>query len=142
MSKNTMSCRRLAFAFGTRAANLSAIVAICVIAVACSGGGLPPVDPAATPSANLVLTAKGLRFQERGLVVPAGVSVNVRLDNEDKGINHNFALYTDKSAKTKIYGGELYSGPDIRDNTFTAPAAGTYFFRCDAHPDTMTGTLV
>ena len=25
---------------------------------------------------------------------------------------------------------------------FTAPAPGVYYFRCDAHPDTMRGTLV
>jgi hypothetical protein len=29
----------------------------------------------------------------------------------------------------------------VDDTVFDVPAAGNYFFRCDVHPQTMTGTF-
>jgi hypothetical protein len=29
----------------------------------------------------------------------------------------------------------------VDDTVFTTPAAGNYFFRCDVHPTSMTGTF-
>ena len=63
------------------------------------------------------------------------------MNNQDAGILHNFSLYATSSASQRIYMGELHTGPGSFDYTFTTPQAGSYFFRCDAHPDTMTGTL-
>ena len=57
---------------------------------------------------------------------------------------HNIAFYTNRNASTKIFvGADLHRH---RAPTTTAsrrrPAPGNYFFRCDVHPDTMTGTFV
>ena len=39
--------------------------------------------------------------------------------------------------------GELTAGPGKLTENFKAPSSpGNYFFRCDAHPDQMTGTFV
>ncbi len=63
--------------------------------------------------------------------------------NNDVNIPHNFALYTDSKATTPIFVGNLVSGPVTVTYTFTAPATpGHYFFRCDVHPETMTGTFI
>ena len=37
--------------------------------------------------------------------------------------------------------GTVFAGPGVDDTVFTIPAAGSYFFRCDIHPTTMTGTF-
>ena len=109
--------------------------------IACSSGA-PTIDPSATPSAHLTLIAKNLKFDHRGLVVPAGASVTITLANEDTAVKHDFAVYTDKRASEKIFVGDFFEGKKAMDYTFQAPPPGTYFFRCDNHPDTMTGTLV
>ena len=51
------------------------------------------------------------------------------------------AIYTDSSASTKISVGEIFAGPGQKTQSVPALAAGSYFFRCDVHPD-MQGTIV
>jgi hypothetical protein len=63
------------------------------------------------------------------------------MDNRDAGVIHNFAVYDSNRLTNKIFAGELHTGPGFFDYNFTSPAAGNYFFRCDVHPDTMTGTF-
>jgi plastocyanin len=57
---------------------------------------------------------------------------------------HNFALYESKAAETEIFVGEIINGPDETITyEFEAPSEpGTYFFRCDVHPLTMTGRFI
>jgi plastocyanin len=70
------------------------------------------------------------------------VEVTVTLDNQDAGVLHNVAFYTDRSASSAIHVGELITGVATEDVVFTAPSTpGSYFFRCDVHPDTMTGAF-
>jgi len=108
---------------------------------ACGGsGGSSDSGPPPTPTSDLNLRAKDLKFDKKALAVPAGAQVTLTFDNEDPGAQHNFALYQDKSAKKSIFKSDLTSGKNAKDLTFMAPAAGTYFFRCDAHPD-MNGTF-
>ncbi len=100
---------------------------------ATAGGATVPVT----------LTAKNMAFDTRTITVPAGSAVVMTFVNSDPGIPHNFALYTDGSAGNTIFGGEIVTGVKTVTYAFTAPAVpGTYFFRCDVHPETMTGTFV
>jgi len=63
--------------------------------------------------------------------------------NMDPNIPHNFALYTDSHATTSIFVGDFVTGVKTVTYTFNAPSApGSYFFRCDVHPEVMTGTFV
>ena len=109
----------------------------------------PPVTvPTATPPATgpavpLTLTAENLSFDKATLTAPAGSTVAMTFVNRDTGMPHNFALYTDATAATKIFAGEVVTGPATVTYTFTVPSSpGKYFFRCDAHPALMTGTFV
>jgi plastocyanin len=89
------------------------------------------------------LTAEGMAFDTKEITVPAGSPVEMTFDNRDTGIPHNFALYTDASAATKIFAGGVVTGPKTVMYTFTAPAEkGRFFFRCDVHPTMMTGAFV
>ena len=105
--------------------------------------------PTATPGQTLTpqsvsvnLTAKSISFDKKTITVPAGAHVTMTFNNEDTGIPHNFALYTDQSAQTSIFKGEIVTGPTTVTYTFNAPTQpGTYFFRCDIHPH-MSGQFI
>ncbi len=107
---------------------------------------IPPTTTATTtpPSGQSVtidLTAQSMAFDKSTITVPAGATVTINFNNMDN-IPHNFALYTDSSASTPIFVGQIINKRTIT-YTFTAPATpGNYFFRCDVHPTTMTGTFV
>ena len=124
------------------------IVAVSLLAglqVGCSRGG--SYEAAATAAADataaptLSITAKDLKFDKKALVMPPNQSVIIELRNEDGGALHNVAIYTDGSAKNVIFRGELFGGVRTVSYRFTTPAAGVYYFRCDAHPD-MNGAFI
>jgi plastocyanin len=103
------------------------------------GGGGTPVGPPQTE-----VTIRGLRgnvFDTDQLVVVANQDVTVHFDNQDAGIPHNFHLYRSPQAQESIAAGEVCMGPCSYDVTFNVPE-GDYFYRCDIHPTTMTGTLL
>jgi Copper binding proteins, plastocyanin/azurin family. len=92
---------------------------------------------------DLYLQARNNAFNRTTLTVPAGATVIVHFDNQDPGIPHNLAVYTSSQAATTLFKGEIISGVSQTTYTFTAPSsAGSYFFRCDVHPATMTGTFI
>lgn len=89
------------------------------------------------------LVAKNIAFNTSTITVPAGADVGVNFDNQDANVPHNFAVYTDSSATTEIFKGDIITGPAKTTYTFKAPdKPGTYFFRCDVHPTLMTGQFV
>jgi plastocyanin len=111
----------------------------------------PPTttNPPATTTAmggNTVqvnLTAQNIAFDKGVITVPAGSTVVMTFNNLDFGVTHNFALYTDLHATTRIFVGDFVTGTRTVTYTFQAPSIpGSYFFRCDVHPETMTGTFV
>lgn len=82
-----------------------------------------------------------MAFDKQTITVPAGATVVVNFDNQDS-VPHNFALYTDTTAATPIFVGQVISKSKLVYK-FVAPGTpGSYFFRCDVHPFTMTGTFV
>lgn len=106
------------------------------------------VSPTASPSATAApaafsLTAQNIAFDKSSITVQAGARITINFTNKDSGIPHNFSVYTDSSATKSIFTGQIISGPAVTAYTFTAPITpGSYFFRCDVHPTTMTGTLI
>jgi plastocyanin len=91
---------------------------------------------------QVTLVAQNLQFDPTTITASAGVEVTVTLDNRDAGVLHNVAFYTNRSAASAIYVGELTTGPSVDDFVFNSPGTpGSYFFRCDVHPDVMTGTF-
>jgi plastocyanin len=101
----------------------------------------PAPTPAPTLSVTVNLIAQRMAFDQSTITVPAGASVTMNFDNKDS-IPHNFALYTDSSASTPIFVGQIITASSVTYK-FTAPTKpGNYFFRCDVHPTSMTGTFV
>jgi copper-containing nitrite reductase len=91
--------------------------------------------------ASLQLVAKNSVFDTDCLTVPAAQAFTIALDNQDPSIPHNVSIYTDSSATKSLFVGETITGPDSTTYEVGPLDAGTYFFRCDIHPTTMTGTL-
>jgi hypothetical protein len=85
-------------------------------------------------------------FDETCLAIGATQDFTVTFRNEDPQVPHNWSLYVDSSAQARPEGApsdfELVTGP--AETTYDLPGLdpGEYFFRCDVHPTTMTGTLV
>ena len=125
----------------------SALITIAIVVfAACSGGSSgssgpsgPSPQPSVDPSA-LAIAAKDLRFSTGTLSAPAGEPFRIAFDNQESA-PHNVAIYRDSSAREKVFGSDPFSGPAVVTYAVPALAAGTYFFRCDLHPD-MSGRLV
>jgi plastocyanin len=104
-----------------------------------SSSAPPPSAPAGT--VVLPITAQNSLFSPRTLTAPPNTSVIVRMNNLDAGVLHNVSVYTNNQATGRIFVSTDLSAGGTKDYAFTTPGAGTYFFRCDVHPDTMTGTF-
>jgi plastocyanin len=86
------------------------------------------------------LIAVGTKFNKSSLEAAADKPVSIRFNNQDPAL-HNFALYTNRQATTKVFVGDLLQGPATTVYNFTAPKAGSYYFRCDVHPE-MNGSFI
>lgn len=99
-----------------------------------SGSGTPQ-------NITISLVAQNFAFDKTTITVSPGANVTINFNNRDS-VPHNFAAYTNSSVTTSIFVGQWVNGPATTTYTFKAPAtAGSYFFRCDVHPN-MTGTLI
>jgi len=105
----------------------------------------PDVTPTG-PVTELTIIAKNIKWNTDTLTAPAGSTVKLNIDNQDNAIPHNFSLYASEQAalsgEKPLTTTKIQSGPLQESVVFNAPAAGTYFFRCDVHPTAMTGTFV
>jgi len=119
------------------------LLGLAAVLAACSGTSAAPgtASPSTgTPTGDTItVTAKDLAFGQSQITVPADQAFTLVFDNQE-GAPHNVAIYTDESASTKISVGEIFSGPAQKSQAVPALAAGSYFFRCDVHPD-MKGTI-
>jgi plastocyanin len=118
-----------------------ALATVALAAAACSTtNAADPSVPAAPadPSAPVIVADK-LVFAQAEVTVPAGAPFKLTFENRESA-PHNVAIYTDSSASQSLYQGEIFSSGT---RVYDVPAldAGSYFFRCDVHPD-MTGTIV
>ncbi len=89
------------------------------------------------------VVAEDLEFDPEEISVPRGAHVRLTLHNRDS-VPHNVSIYRSAQAAEAIFIGQLLSGPPDASITyeFQAPEEpGTYFFRCDVHPITMTGNF-
>jgi hypothetical protein len=99
-------------------------------------------EGAAGGPTTIMLVAQNLKWDKSSVSAGADAPVTVIMDNRDPGVLHNVAFYTNRSATQKIFGSELVAGPAQQTSNFTAPPSpGSYFFRCDVHPDTMSGSF-
>jgi cytochrome c oxidase subunit 2 len=94
-----------------------------------SGGGGPVLN----------LVAQGVKFDKSELSAPANSPFTIHFDNRDAQTNHDVDIL-DGSGK-KVFDGQDFPGPGVRDYGVSPLPAGTYKFECSIHPALMFGTL-
>ena len=98
----------------------------------------PPPPPGET---TVAITGRDVRFVERAPSAPAG-NTTIVFNNEDAGIVHNIRVYNGPNTDApSIAASALVEGPITQTLPLGTLGSGAYFYRCDAHPQTMTGTL-
>jgi plastocyanin len=87
------------------------------------------------------VTAKSLAFDTNEIDLPAGQATTLTFNNQDAGVPHNIAIYTDSSKSKALFQGEQFPGVASQPYDIPALDPGTYYFQCDVH-NTMNGTVV
>lgn len=100
-----------------------------------AGAAAPPLE------SDVEIAADEVAFDTDELDVPAGEPFTIGFDNRGQGVPHNVAIYEDASASEALFVGDVVTGPDVVRYAVPALPEGDYFFRCDVHPTTMTGTV-
>ena len=106
-------------------------------------------SPAAAPTAPATPGAGGAavdivgqdsKFTVTDVTAAAG-AVTVRFDNRDPGVVHNLHVFRGANAQGESLGQTALAAGPVQQELTLNLAAGSYFFRCDAHPTTMKATL-
>ena len=118
-----------------RVGRVAALAGLVLTLAACSSG--PPAPTLAVPSGAVVLRAVDSKFQPSQLTAPPGQSFVLYFDNAD-ALPHNAVIRA--ADDTRVFEGEIFSGPAQRIDDVPALASGTYTLHCDVHPE-MSGTL-
>jgi plastocyanin len=104
-------------------------------------GGCPGTGGTATVAdGEVLICADDLAFDATTITAPAGEEFNITFTNAESQ-PHNVAVYTEEGGE-EIFVGEIITGPDVTTQLpIPALDPGTYYFRCDVHPE-MEGMLV
>jgi plastocyanin len=90
---------------------------------------------------TLTLVGQNNVFVPQALQAPAGRPISVTFDNRDTVV-HNVRFYGGPTSSSPSIGATPLSiGPSVDTVLLGELAPGSYYFRCDTHPTTMTGTL-
>jgi plastocyanin len=89
---------------------------------------------------GITLTAANFQFETDQLSWAADEETTVTFTNDDSA-EHNFSIYTDDTATEDLFLGQNVPGGSSTDYVVDPLEAGEYFFRCDLHPTSMTGTV-
>jgi plastocyanin len=81
-------------------------------------------------------------FSTDALEVEADVPIDLEFDNQDPSVGHNVQIFDgpDDSAAS-LFQGEVITGPAKKTYPVPPLPEGEYFFHCEVHPTTMTGTI-
>jgi plastocyanin len=117
------------------------VATLVIVGVGLFARTLKPSAENAGPQV-VALAAHNIAYDQSTLTFTAGAKIDLKFTNMDQGTPHSVAIFAGTDATgAVVYRGQIFPGPATRDYTFTAPAAGTYFFHCDVHPTRMMGTI-
>jgi plastocyanin len=116
-----------------------ASVLLVLVAAACGPASGRSQTSARPTEADVTITANALAFDTATVTLEAGSARTMRLVNLEN-VPHNVAIYINQLASQSLFVGKLINRGEI---VYQLPPLepGTYFFRCDLHPE-MKGSLV
>ena len=81
-------------------------------------------------------------FSTNVLSVEQQTPIDLEFDNQDGGVGHNVQIFNGSDASgAPVFTGAIVTGPTKTVYHVPALAGGEYFFHCEVHPATMTGTI-
>ena len=86
------------------------------------------------------LRAENTTFTRDTIELKADTEVEIRLDNNDRNVQHNISILGQDPTRP-VFRGELVTGVATVTYKFHAPGPGEYRFQCDVHPTQMKGTV-
>jgi plastocyanin len=102
------------------------------------GGGTGPSGPGG--GGGVTVVAQSLAFDTATIDLEP-VPTTITFENQDAGVQHNIAIYSDSSLGDELFNGELITGPATAEYAVPALPPGEHFFQCNVHPN-MSGTVV
>ncbi len=106
-----------------------------------TGGDGDDGDGGGGGGSAVTVTAQSIAFDTDTIELSADTENTITFDNQDAGVQHNIAIFTDDSLSESLFRGEIITGPDTIDYPIPPLEAGEYYFHCDIHPD-MNGIVV
>jgi plastocyanin len=129
---------------------VDAVILLMAVLITVGGGSIDStvaaIHAAASPSTpagqsgGLQIAAKDIGFSTDQLAAPAGKPFDVTFENQDP-LPHNVAIFPSAASTSALFQGEIVTGPTSVIYHVPALKAGTYEFRCEVHPSSMTGTI-
>jgi plastocyanin len=89
---------------------------------------------------GVTVVAQGTAFDTSTIELPPSAPTTITFDNQDAGVQHNIAIYTDDTLSDELFNGEVITGPASVDYAVPAIDPGSYYFLCIVHP-TMNGSV-
>lgn len=131
-----------------RAALFSSTLTLGLVLAACSAGtASPPASSSGTNAGGgtvavvdgaVTITADNLVFDANVIQATAGEDFTITLVNNDSA-PHNLSIYTAEGGDTIVTGSTAEAGQTVTIDV-SGLDAGSYFFKCDIHPD-MNGSV-
>ncbi len=123
-----------------------ALVGVVLLVAACAapspgGASSPSTSAAAVMPIAVVLVAENITLSPAELHVPVGTPIALHVDHRDAGVPHGIVLEAPTNPPTRLYTGEIVTGPTTQDAVIPGLIPGAYRFTCQVHP-MMTATLV
>jgi len=129
-----------------RGALITLILVFATALAACSGNSeeSQPADGGTGGTATVTdgaveVTAEGLAFDATTIEATAGEDFTITLVNNDSA-PHNISIYSEEGGDQIVLGDTAEAGQSVTVDV-SALEPGTYYFKCDIHPD-MNGSVV
>src|SRR6185503_15914457 len=101
------------------------------------GGGTGPGGPGG--GGGVTVVAQNLAF-DKATIELEPVPTTITFENQDAGVQHNIAIFSDSSLGDELFNGELVTGPATTEYAVPALQPGEHYFQCNVHPN-MSGTV-